>query len=69
MRNSIEKVVPHCIFCKKELKTDEFVYMDGIMDTFMLVARIGKGISFKAGKYEEIVSKYPHYFGNFKVQQ
>ncbi len=68
MRQTMEIIVPHCIFCKKELKTGQFVYMDGLNGIVHAICSNWKREFIKdRGKYEEIVSKYPHYFSNFKV--
>jgi hypothetical protein len=43
MRHSMEKIKAHCIFCKKELKVWQFVYMHGLNG----IVLIGKGTLLK----------------------
>jgi hypothetical protein len=68
MRHSIEKIVPHCIFCKKDLKAGQFVYMDGINGIVHANCSNWKRDFIKdKGLFEVIVNKYPQYFKGFKV--
>jgi hypothetical protein len=68
MRHSLEKIVPHCIFCKKDLKAGQFVFMDGINGIVHANCSNWKKDFIKdKGAFEVIVKKYPHYFRGFKV--